>query len=125
MTRIPALSAVAAGLLALCGCGGSHGSAVPATGVRSAPAPSASPPSFSFAGRFLIPDLSGMTLDRAETAARSSWGYTTPRTADGASPVITSPRDWTVCSQQPAAGTTTSSNSVTVTVVNTAAGKHC
>jgi hypothetical protein len=54
--------------------------------------------------------IAGMRLDLADALAQSVGVYTTPETADGNSPTITNPGDWTVCSQQHAAGTTTTSN---------------
>jgi hypothetical protein len=79
----------------------------------------------SVAAQFTIPDLTGMTLDQADALATSSGEYTAPETADGNSPTIANESDWKVCSQQPAAGTTESSNGVIVTVADTAARKHC
>jgi hypothetical protein len=82
-------------------------------------------PSVTAAAQFTIPDLTGMTLDQAYSLALASGTYTTPETANGNSPTIANPADWTVCSQNPSAGMSTSSKGIIVTVVDTAVGKHC
>ena len=90
-------------------------------GDSSSPTPATSGTGVSFT----IPDLTGMTVDKADALAQAAGAYTTPETADGSSPTITNPGDWTVCSQQPAAGTTTTSNGIILSVADTAAKQHC
>lgn len=72
-----------------------------------------------------VPDLTGQTFDAADAAAQAQGFYTTPEAPGGDTLNLTSPGDWTVCSQTPAPGTSTGSNGIILTVVDTAAGKTC
>ncbi|MEY9876627.1 hypothetical protein ABH931_006137 [Streptacidiphilus sp. MAP12-33] len=72
-----------------------------------------------------VPNLVGQTDDLADATAQALGFYTTPEAPGGDTLNLTSPGDWTVCSQSPAAGPSHGSNGIILTVVNTAAGKTC
>jgi hypothetical protein len=72
-----------------------------------------------------VPDLTGQIFDAADAAAQAQGFYTTAESPGGETLTINQPGDWTVCSQTPAAHTTTTSNGIILTVVDTAAGKTC